>query len=80
MNSKIDIRLVFSQNLKYYRKQANLTQSQLAEMCDITDKYVSDLERQLYFPSLELIDTIAAALNIPAYLLLKYDEEHNKDI
>ena len=42
-------------------------------------KYISDLERQLYDPSLKTIDSLAKALNIETYLLLKYDGPH-KDI
>ena len=78
MNNKIDIRQVFSQNLKYYRIKANLTQAKLAEMVNLTDKYISDLERNLYDPSLGVLDSLANALNIETYLLLKYDIEHTK--
>ena len=72
--SNLDIREIFSENLKYYRKQANLTQAKLAEMVNLTDKYISDIERQLYDPSLNTIDSIARALNIETYLLLKYEK------
>lgn len=74
----IDIRNIFSENLRYYRKQANLTQAKLAEMINLTDKYISDIERNLYDPSLNTIDSLAKALNIESYLLLKYDENHSK--
>lgn len=74
--NNIDIRKIFSENLKYYRKQANLTQAKLAEMVNLTDKYISDIERELYDPSLNTIDSIAKALKIETYLLLKYDESH----
>lgn len=43
------------------------------------DKYISDLERNLYDPSLQTIDSLAKALNIDTYFLLKYDETH-KDV
>jgi len=74
--SNLDIREIFSENLKYYRKQANLTQAKLAEMVNLTDKYISDIERQLYDPSLNTIDSIAKALNIETYLLLKYEKRN----
>ena len=82
MSSKekeIDIREVFSQNLKYYRIKSNISQEKLSEMVGLTDKYISDLERQLYDPSLKTIDSLAKALNIETYLLLKYDDTH-KDV
>ena len=75
----LNIREIFSQNLRYYRINANLSQEKLGEMVGLSDKYMSDLERQLYDPSLKTIDSIAKALNIETYLLLKYDESH-KDV
>ena len=74
--SNLDIREIFSENLRYYRKQANLTQAKLAVMVNLTDKYISDIERQLYDPSLNTIDSIAKALNIETYLLLKYEKRN----
>ena len=76
---EVDIREVFSQNLKYYRNKSNISQEKLSEVVGLTDKYISDLERQLYDPSLKTIDSLAKALNIETYLLLKYDESH-KDV
>lgn len=78
MNNKIDIREIFAKNLRYYRIKANLTQSKLSELVSVTDKYISDLERCLYDPSLGVLDSLAKALNIETYLLLKYDKEHTK--
>ena len=66
---EIDIREVFSQNLKYYRIKSNISQEKLSEIVGLTDKYISDLERQLYDPSLKTIDSLAKALNIETYLL-----------
>lgn len=78
MNNKIDVREIFSKNLRYYRLKANLTQSKLSELVGVTDKYISDLERNLYDPSLGTLEALAVALNIETYLLLKYDKEHTK--
>ena len=74
-----EIREIFSQNLKYYRVNSNISQEKLGEMTDLSDKYISDLERNLYDPSLQTIDSHAKALNIETYLLLKYDKTH-KDV
>lgn len=75
----LNIREIFSQNLRFYRIKANISQEKLGEMVELSDKYISDLERQLYDPSLKTIDSLAKALNIETYLLLKYDETH-KDV
>ena len=74
-----EIREIFSQNLKFYRIKANISQEKLGEIAKISEKYVSDLERNLYDPSLQTIDSLAKALNIETYLLLKYEETH-KDV
>lgn len=73
-----EIREIFSQNLRYYRTKANISQEKLSEGAKISDKYISDLERNLYDPSLQTIDSLAKALNIETYLLLKKDDTHKE--
>ena len=68
-----NLRLIFSKNLKYFRINENLRQEDLAEKVDLTDKYISDLERAKFSPSLETIEKLANALNISPDLLLKND-------
>lgn len=58
------IRQIFIQNLKYYRKQAGLTQEKLAEKIEMSTSYIGDMEARERFPSAETIDKIANALNI----------------
>lgn len=70
-----NIRTIFSQNLKYYRISKNLSQSELAEKINLTDKYISDLERAKFSPSLETIEKVANSLDIEPYLLLKENEQ-----
>ncbi len=69
-----NLRTIFSKNLKYFRIKENLRQEDLAEKVDLTDKYISDLERAKFSPSLETIEKLANALNISADLLLKEDK------
>ena len=71
-----DIRIAFSTNLKYYRIENNLTQAELAEKINLTDKYISDLERNKFTPSLDTINDIASMFSIEPYLLIKYNESH----
>ena len=63
------IRQIFIQNLKYYRKQAGLTQEKLAEIIEMSTSYIGDMEARERFPSAETIDKIAEALNIPVSTL-----------
>lgn len=72
-----DIKEIFRKNLRYYRLKNKFTHEDLAEKVDLTDKYISDLERGLFSPSFEKIDALAKALGIEAYKLLKF--ENNVD-
>lgn len=71
-----DIRDIFRINLRYYRIKNKMTQEDLAVKSDLTDKYISDLERGIFSPSLEKLDMLAETLNIDTYLLLKDDNAH----
>lgn len=70
----------FAINLKWYRLSNHYTQESLAELSNSTPKYISDLERGKFSPSLNKIEELAKGLNISAYLLLKPDEEHISEI
>lgn len=72
-----DIRLIFCKNLRYYRLQNKLTQEELAEKVDLSAKYISDLERSEFSPSLEKLDKLAEALNVETYKLLKDENNVN---
>lgn len=63
----------FAINLKWYRFSKEYTQEYLAELSNLTAKYISDLERGKYSPSLKNIESIARALDVEPYLLLKPD-------
>ena len=65
----MSLRNVFTENLKFYRKESGLSQQQLAEKCDIATNYLSEIERGQKFPSVEMIERISNILGIPAYLL-----------
>ena len=61
------------QNTKYFlgsrikeiRRRLNIKQSELAEMTGIDAKHMSKIECGRCFPSFELLDKIAIALNTP---------------
>ena len=51
-------------NIKQNRLKLKVTQAKLAEKADISTQYLAMIETGRKFPSLELIDRIAAALKI----------------
>ena len=56
--------------IKYHRTKNQLSQENLAEMTDLSNVYISYLERGERTPSLEVIIRIANALNVSADDLL----------
>lgn len=58
-------KLLLGARIKELRKQAGLSQDQLAEKVGITDsKYLSRIEVGKRFPSLEMLESIADALHV----------------
>ena len=62
--------------ISYYRKLRGLTQEQLAEKVNRTPAYIGHLEAPNINKavSLDTLFDIAAALNVPAYKFLMFDE------
>ncbi|MBQ2125227.1 MAG: helix-turn-helix transcriptional regulator [Spirochaetales bacterium] len=66
--------VVFIQNLKRIRKLKNLSQAQLAELCEVSTGTIGNIECGLAKPSFDLILTMAEILKIhPAYLFATDD-------
>ena len=61
---KFEDKLFIAEKIRYYRKKKNLTQSELAEMVDISDQHLSRIESGCYVPSLKTFFLLADALEI----------------
>ncbi len=57
--------------IKEVRKRLNLTQEQLAEKLDITVTYISEIERSLKMPSLQVFIKLVEVLDVSADYLLR---------
>lgn len=55
--------------IKKFRKEKKLTQKQLATLSGIGRSTISDIENSLKSPSLDTLDKIATALDVPTYKL-----------
>lgn len=62
---------LLASNIKAERNRKNLTQSELAELINMSDSTVSLIERGLQTPSIFVVHDIANALNIDIKELLK---------
>lgn len=56
--------------IRAQRKLANLSLRQLADLTDVSNPYLSQIERGLHEPSIRVISAIARALNLSAETLL----------
>ena len=56
-------------NIKYYRYMKNLSQEKLAELCSLTPRYITDVERGLHCPTIPKIEVIAKVFEIEPYQL-----------
>ena len=63
----MDIRAVFGENLKFYRKEKHLSQEQLSEKVDISVKHLSSIERGLNFVSADLLEKLASSIDVPVF-------------
>ena len=69
----MDSQKIFINNLKIYRKQAKLTQAQLATQIDKSFNYINGIECGASFPPPDVIDKICEVLKIKPVQL--FDED-----
>lgn len=62
--------------ISYYRKLKGLTQEQLAEKIDCTPAFIGHVEAPNIGKaiSMDMLFSIATALDVPAYKFLKFDD------
>ena len=79
MDQKPHIRSVIASNVKKYRKLRQLTQENLAEMADVSNTYIANIECGQTWVSDKTLEKIAKALNVEIYLLFVPDETKTAD-
>jgi transcriptional regulator with XRE-family HTH domain len=67
----MDLKRIFILNVKKYRNGEGISQMSLAERCDTSASYIGEIEIGRKFPSIEMIEKIAAALRVDAYQLFR---------
>lgn len=65
-------RSALGQFIKSQRQLAELSQRELARLANLSDPYVSQIERGRHDPSIKVLKAIARALNIRADTILSY--------
>ena len=64
-----NIREILAKNLKENRKRLGITQPQLAEKAGLSTHYLAMIEVARKFPTAEMLERLAKALNIETYEL-----------
>jgi transcriptional regulator with XRE-family HTH domain len=62
----------FGEFIKSQRKLAELSQRELAKLADLSDAYLSQLERGLHEPSVRVLHGLSSALNVPTDRLMRF--------
>ena len=65
------IQELFINNLKAYRKLRRISQTKLADLCNSSTGYIGEIESGKRFPSVNMIERIANALQIESWHLFK---------
>lgn len=65
------LRSVVARNLRLLRRDAGLSQEQLADLAGLDRNYVGKLEREENAPTVDTLEALAAALQIDVELLLR---------
>jgi transcriptional regulator with XRE-family HTH domain len=65
------IREVFARNLRKARNAKGLSQEALAHEAEVDRTYISALERGVYGATIDMVDKLAAVLDVEASVLLQ---------
>jgi transcriptional regulator with XRE-family HTH domain len=74
-----DTKKLIGARIKELRKQAGLTQEQLAEKVDLDSRHLSRLEVGNHFPSLDSLERIAIELNVPMAEFFRFPEQDSPE-
>ena len=64
------ITILAGQRIRAFRKQAGMTQAQLADKADMNASYVSQIERGIKSPTIETLESLAIGLGVSFEVLL----------
>ena len=67
-------------NIKEYRYKYGFSQDKLAELASISSQYLATVETCRKFPTPEVLDRLAEALNVETYELFSYASTPQKEL
>ena len=76
----VNIREVLANNIKEYRRKCGFSQDKLAELASISSQYLATVETCRKFPTPEVLDRIAKALNIETHELFSFSSTPQNEL
>ncbi|MCM1321057.1 MAG: helix-turn-helix domain-containing protein [Bacteroides sp.] len=76
---EINIRKIFGENVRYYRKQRGLSQEQLSEILEISPNHLSVIETGNKFVTYKLLEKIISTFDIAPSLLFYAKDAYTPD-
>jgi transcriptional regulator with XRE-family HTH domain len=70
-SDKDDVRPVLGDFIRMQRQMANMSLRQLSALTEISNPYLSQVERGLHEPSIRVLKSIASALNVSSEILFE---------
>jgi transcriptional regulator with XRE-family HTH domain len=67
----MEIRQTFARNLRLARQAKGVSQAELAHRAGLDRTYVSSLEREVYSPTIDVVERLAKALELDPLVLLR---------
>ncbi|MDR0442386.1 MAG: helix-turn-helix domain-containing protein [Treponema sp.] len=71
---------IFTKNLRNLRRKSGLTQAELAEKVNVSTHHIGMIEMSRNYPTLELVERIANALNIEIHELFIDNIHSNNEL
>ena len=71
-----ELRRILAHNVRTLRRQQNLSQEALADLCGLHRTYIGSIERSERNATLGTLATLATALNVSVPQLLTLQERH----
>src|SRR5574344_2836100 len=78
MTVKTNVRDIIATNLKKIRKEQNLTQAQLAELTDLSNTYIANIECGKTWISDTTLEKLSIALGTDIYIFFMTDTTSQK--
>jgi len=80
MEKTASLREIFAKNVREHRRRCGFSQEQLAEKTGITTQYLAMMEIARKFPSSEVLERMAAAMDIKVYELFLIDHSPREEL